>query len=451
MPPKQTDMPLGFADAHGRGGARSDRAATSSPSARLERSILARLLRLLGSPAVRVRLWDGAEIRVSAAEPVGTITIGSRASLYRLLAMQDVAFGDEYSAGSLRIDGNLVEVLSELYTSRPMGLSDSVLFAGTYRLMTRRPRLNTLSGSKANIHHHYDLGNEFYRLWLDREMQYTCAYYPQPDLTIEQAQQAKLDHVCRKLRIKPGDRVVEAGCGWGSLARHMAVHYGARVRAYNISHEQVRFASERAAREGLSDRVEYIEDDYRNIDGDYDAFVSVGMLEHVGRQNYGALGGVVDRCLRSNGRALIHSIGRNQPRPMSAWIEKRIFPGAYPPTLREMMEITEPYDFSVLDVENLRLHYARTLEQWLERYERSAEQVRAMFDDSFVRAWRLYLAGSVAAFLAGSLQLFQVVFARGRDNSVPWTRTHLYRDALPAERPRADVDDACRGTENGPG
>jgi cyclopropane-fatty-acyl-phospholipid synthase len=257
-------------------------------------------------------------------------------------------------------------------------------------------------------------------------MQYTCAYYARPDLTLEQAQLAKLDHVCRKIRLQPGERVVEAGCGWGGLALHIAQKYGASVRAFNLSREQVAYARERAQALGLSGRVEFVQDDYRNTTGKYDAFVSVGMLEHVGVDQYHELGRVIDRSLVPSGRGLIHSIGRNAPRPLDVWIERRIFPGANPPALSEMMQIFEPRKLSVLDVENLRLHYARTLEHWLERFERSSEQVAAMFDGRFVRMWRMYLAGSVAAFLVGSLQLFQVVFSREKNNDVSMTREHLY-------------------------
>jgi cyclopropane-fatty-acyl-phospholipid synthase len=174
--------------------------------------------------------------------------------------------------------------------------------------------------------------------------------------------------------------------------------------------------------------VEYIEDDYRNITGEFDAFVSVGMLEHVGPAHYRVMGQVIDRCLKPQGRGLIHSIGRNRPQQMNAWIERRIFPGAHPPTLREMMEIFEPSGFSVLDIENLRLHYSRTLIAWLDRYEANVDLVREMYDESFVRAWRLYLLGSIAAFNVGALQLFQVVFTRANNNDLPWSRMHVYRD-----------------------
>jgi len=264
-------------------------------------------------------------------------------------------------------------------------------------------------------------------------MQYTCAYFPDPQMTLEQAQVSKMEHICRKLRLKPGDTVIEAGCGWGGFARYLAKHHGVTVRAYNISHEQITYARERAREEGLSDHIQYIEDDFRNISGECDAFVSVGMLEHVGLDNYRALGDVIDRCLRPNGRGLIHSIGRNRHLPLSEWIAKRIFPGAYPPTLWEMKDIFEPHAFSIQDVENLRLHYAKTLEHWLSRYEAHVDQVRVMFDENFVRAWRLYLAGSAATFRAGGLQLFQVLFTHRLNNDLPWSRAYLSEDIKPGD------------------
>jgi cyclopropane-fatty-acyl-phospholipid synthase len=219
--------------------------------------------------------------------------------------------------------------------------------------------------------------------------------------------------------------VVEAGSGWGGLARFMARNYGARVRSYNISTEQVVYARDRAEQQGLGNAVEYVEEDYRNISGSYDVFVSVGMLEHVGAANYQNLGEVIDRCLKDTGRGLIHSIGRNIPRPMNEWVESYIFPGAYPPTLKEMMDIFEPFEYQVMDVENLRSHYARTLKHWLERYEMNVDKVREMFDENFVAAWRLYLSGSISAFQQGQLQLFQVLFQRQGANTLPITRDRM--------------------------
>ncbi|MDP6391507.1 MAG: cyclopropane-fatty-acyl-phospholipid synthase family protein [Arenicellales bacterium] len=384
-----------------------------------------KLTQFLGKPKITISLWDGYCVRPDQGESLGTVHIRNRHALNQLLLKGDVGFGDQFSVGGIDVEGKLADVLLELYVAR--NRSESSLKSIGEFLHKRGPQRNTLEGSRDHIHHHYDIGNDFYRLWLDQEMQYTCAYFPERGMTLEAAQQAKLDHVCRKLQLKAGDRVAEAGCGWGSLARHMAINYGAQVTAWNISHEQIEFAKERARVEGFDKQVRYVEDDYRTISGEYDVFVSVGMLEHVGRQNYLELGRVVDRCLAPAGRALIHTIGRNQPKLMNAWIEKRIFPGAYPPTLSEMMDILEPYCFSVLDVENLRLHYARTLEHWQARYDEARDEVIEMFDQDFSRAWRLYLAGSVAAFLAGSLQLFQVLFVREQNNLIPWSRLHQYR------------------------
>jgi cyclopropane-fatty-acyl-phospholipid synthase len=260
-------------------------------------------------------------------------------------------------------------------------------------------------------------------------MVYTCAYFAHADATLEAAQLAKLDHVCRKLRLRAGDRVVDAGCGWGAFALYAASCYGARVRAFSISREQIAYARDRARALGVEHNVEFIEDDYRNISGQFDAFVSIGMLEHVGRNHYGDLATVIDRGLSDAGRGLIHSIGQNEPVPLNPWIEKRIFPGAYPPTVREMVEIFEPLRCSILDVENLRPHYALTIEHWLARFEAHRDRIADMYDEPFVRAWRLYLSGSMAAFRAGTLQLFQILFNRAGANNAAWTRDHLYRNA----------------------
>ena len=213
----------------------------------------------------------------------------------------------------------------------------------------------------------------------------------------------------------------------------MAKNYGVRVKAFNISREQILVARELATREGLNSQVEFIEDDYRNISGQFDVFASVGMLEHVGAEHYRELGRVIHRAIGTSGRGLLHFIGRNRPGTFSPWIRKRIFPGAYTPALREMLDLLEPWNFSVLDVENLRLHYEKTLQHWLTRFETSTDQITKMFGPEFVRAWRLYLAGSIAAFRAGTLQLFQVTFAGPECRQIPWTRAYLYAEELPAK------------------
>jgi cyclopropane-fatty-acyl-phospholipid synthase len=399
-----------------------DPSRAGSPSA-LDRWMLSLLQRGFGTAPVGFVLWDGTQSSPPGGSTIGRLLVKDRRTMVSLLLDPELNFGEAYTSGRLEVLGDLPHLLEETYRAwEREGRSRR----RAPRFSPRRP--NTLRRARENIHHHYDIGNEFYRLWLDEQLLYTCAYFPVPDATLERAQVAKMDHVCRKLRLRPGDKVVEAGCGWGALALHMARQYGAQVTAFNISTEQIRYGRERARAEGLADRVQFVEDDYRNIQGRFDVFVSVGMLEHVGKEKYAALREVIARCLRQDGgRGLLHFIGRDRVRPLNAWIRRRIFPGAYPPTLREALEeILEPGGLSVLDVENLRLHYARTLEHWLGRFEGAVEQVRAMFGEPFVRAWRLYLAGSEAAFATGWMQLFQVLFAHTGDNDVAWTRDYMY-------------------------
>jgi cyclopropane-fatty-acyl-phospholipid synthase len=404
-----------------------DRAADHPERRSLEARLLRRLLSSLGDPPIEFHLaWSGERVAPTAVTATERVRIADRATLRGLLRDAQIRFGDAYSRGRIEIEGDVVRFMETVFR----GLNRS---SARETIATRvagwlhRPRRNSLAGSRDNIHRHYDLGNDFYSLWLGETMAYTCAYYPNAEATLDQAQVAKMEHVCRKLRIAAGDRVVEAGCGWGSLALHIAGRHGAKVRAFNISKEQLEFARHRARALGLTHRVEFIEDDYRNIQDSADVFVSVGMLEHVGLDHYPELGRVICRSLSSEGRGLIHSIGRNRPGLLHPWIERRIFPGAYPPSLGEMMQIFEPWGLSVLDVENLRLHYARTCRHWLERYETVSGKVREMFsDESFVRTWRLYLSGSIAAFNTGSLQLFQVLFTRQENNAIPLTREYMY-------------------------
>ena len=422
---RQDTHPLGLPGAFTRESSTSSTSPKGTGNANaVDRWIVRQIALRTGEPDVAFALWNGEDAYRPRGECHGRIVFRDRGALYSAVFNPELGFGDAFSAGRIEVEGDLVDVLARCYRSADRAGAT----AGKRSLLGRLPKAspNTTTGSRRHIQHHYDLGNDFYRLWLDKEMVYTCAYYETPDATLEQAQVAKLDHVCRKLMLKPGQRVIEAGCGWGSLALHMARRYGVEVRAFNISQEQVAYARERAAREGMGGAVEFVLDDYRNIEGTCDAFVSVGMLEHVGVQNYRALGAVIARTLKSSGLALVHSVGRNRPTPVNAWLEQRIFPGSYPPSLREMMAIFEPFNFSVIDVENLRLHYARTLREWLTRFDNAVDTVRSTYDEEFVRAWRLYLAGCSAAFFSNSIQLFQVVCAPSANNDVPWTRTHVY-------------------------
>ncbi len=391
----------------------------------LERRLAHRLLRWLGDPPLCLVLWNGEEITESATTPVARVVFRDRVTFWKVLFNPHLCFGDAYSDGRLEVEGDLVSMLESVNRS----LADVSISGNRIQAYLRamyRARPNTLTGARQNIHHHYDIGNDFYRLWLDDAMVYSGAYFSTPDLMLEDAQRAKLDYVCRKLWLRPGESVVEVGGGWGALALLMARDYGVTVKSFNISKPQTEYARRQAKAEGLGSRVEFIEDDYRNITGRFDALVSLGMLEHVGSRHYREFGRMMHRCLSPMGRGLIQSIGQDQPAKINPWIEHRIFPGTYPPSLREMIELFEPCGFSILDVENLRLHYAKTIRHWLQRFEASAASVARMYDERFVRMWRLYLSGSCAAFSSGALQLFQVTFARPGVNEIPWSRASLY-------------------------
>jgi cyclopropane-fatty-acyl-phospholipid synthase len=391
------------------------------------RTVALELMKHVGNPNIAIRLWNGDEFPVTDERPVACMEIRARRALFDMLRSPSVGFGECFSKGLIEIDGDLLAFANEATAAFTRRSVDSY-YGPMLRSKLQALRRNSLSRSQHNVHHHYDLGNDFYELWLDERMVYTCAYYATPDATLDEAQVAKLDHVCRKLRLEPGQKVIEAGCGWGALAMHMAEHYGVEVVAWNNSKEQVAYARERAVEKGLAGRVTFVEDDYRNIDRSCDAFVSVGMLEHVGPASFRTLGEVVRRSLKPGGLGLIHSIGRSFRNRTDPWIVKHIFPGGHVPSLAEMMTVFEPYRFSVIDVENLRPHYARTCAAWLRNFERVADEVARKYDEEFVRKWRLYLAGSSAGFESGTLQLYQVVFAPYGNNDVPWTREYQYRD-----------------------
>lgn len=399
----------------------------------LDKWLLQQIFRAIGPAPLRFVIKDGAVMSPPGVLPVATVLIHDWPTLARLIVDPEVAFGEAFADGRIEVQGDLAAALTGVYNSWGNGRAGRGRYQRLASRWLERLQDNTQHGSLENIHSHYDLGNDFYKLWLDSDLVYTCAYFPSPTATLEEAQRAKLDYVCRKLRLQPGETVVEAGCGWGALALHMAERYGVTVKAYNISHEQISFARRRAAERGLTSRVEFIEDDYRTISAPADVFVSVGMLEHVGARHFAEFGDVIHRAIGDRGRGLLHFIGRSYQGDFSRWIRKRIFPGAYAPTLGEAMNILQPYHYAVTDVENLRPHYAKTVEHWLERFDRASEQIDTMYDPWFTRAWRLYLAGSIAAFQAGTLQLFQICFAGSKCPQgpplFPWTRDDLYKGA----------------------
>lgn len=385
------------------------------------------MLNAVGNPPVRIILWNGKEASPVCENPAAIVTFSDRAALLKIIMDHELYWGELYSSNRVRVEGDMTRLIEVVNNAVKSNVKPGYL-RKAIQWLAYRQIISSKAQARKNIHHHYDIGNEFYALWLDRdEMQYSCAYFPHEDMTLEQAQVAKLHHICRKLQLKPGDTVVEAGCGWGGLSHFMVKHYGVKVTAYNISEQQINFARQRAQQDNLSNSLHYIMDDYRNINGQFDVFVSVGMLEHVAQQDYQELGNIIQRCLKPDGRGLVHSIGRIEAKPMNPWIERNIFPGAYPPALSEMLQIFEPNRLAILDVENLRLHYAKTIQHWAQRFEQNKAQITDMMDTEFVNAWSVYLYGSIAAFNIGNLQLFQIVFNHQQNNTIPRSRHYQYQ------------------------
>lgn len=363
-----------------------------------------------GSPPVRVGLRDAAVLR-------------------SLLMNPELNAGEAYMNGSLTIENDdLRGFLSVMMRNMEGGNRTSLQAAlGMLRILTRRLRqANPLGAARRNVAHHYDLSGKLYDLFLDGDKQYSCAYFRSPDDTLEQAQAQKKAHIAGKLLLEPGMRILDIGCGWGGMALTLAQDYGANVLGVTLSEEQHKIATERAAAAGLSDKVEFRLQDYRNVKESFDRIVSVGMFEHVGVPHYGEYFAHVRERLNEDGVALIHTIGRpGPPGYTNPWILKYIFPGGYCPAMSEVMAQVEKQGLYIADVEVWRLHYAETLKHWYARFQENEDKVRELYDDRFCRMWRFYLAGSEMTFRHNRQCVFQFQMAR-RQEAVPLTRDYLY-------------------------
>lgn len=280
----------------------------------------------------------------------------------------------------------------------------------------RRQQANPVGKAQKNVAHHYDLGNDFYRLFLDKNMLYSCAYFMHDNESLEQAQRNKLRLLAAKLNLQPGQKILDIGCGWGDLALYIAKMADVQVLGVTLSREQQALASRRAEEEGLFDRVRFELKDYRNVDEKFDRIVSVGMFEHVGVHHYDEFFKKLNALMPDDGLALIHSIGHMSPPGMaSPWLRKYIFPGAYSPALSEVFSAVEQNSLWVTDLEFLRLHYAYTLARWEKRFQENRAKVEDMFDKRFARMWEFYLISAEMMFRTGSQLVFHMQLSRNRD------------------------------------
>jgi cyclopropane-fatty-acyl-phospholipid synthase len=362
---------------------------------------------------------QGADVRLTLTDP---------ALPRRLVLSTEMALGEGYMDGTVRIadddlDGFFTLITRNATRSRTWWRRWSMRLRKWKRWIDQN---NPAHRARENVAHHYDLSGELYDLFLDADRQYSCAYFADPGMTLEQAQAAKKHHIAAKLCLQPGMEVFEIGCGWGGMALTLAQDYGVRVLGVTLSTEQHKVATERAARAGLSDRVRFELKDYRAIRGQFDRIVSIGMFEHVGVPHYDEYFDTVRDRLKPDGIALIHTIGRTAPPgATSPWITKYIFPGGYCPSMSEMAAAVERANLYTTDLEVLRLHYAETLRHWHDRFVANEERARALYDDRFCRMWRYYLKASEHTFRHNRQAVFQMQIAH-RPDAVPLTRDYLY-------------------------
>lgn len=360
------------------------------------------------------------------AAPKVTIKITDNSFFSKFLLQPSMTLGEFYMQKKLLIENGSIYELLELLDMNRHNLSTK--FSRNLRTallpITRRiQQYNTIRNSRKNVEHHYDLSSEFYRLWLDSDMQYSCAYFKPGNEDLEQAQLDKKEHIAKKLLLKPGQKILDIGCGWGGMALYLAKNFDVEVTGLTLSLEQLRIARERAKIAGLQDKVHFILRDYREEKNHYDRIVSVGMFEHVGVNHYPEFFAAINRLLKDDGVMLLHSIGRaDGPGTTDAWIRKYIFPGGYVPALSEVMKIIEQNSLWTTDIEVLRLHYAKTLNHWRHRFLAKLNQVQ--YDEEFRRMWEFYLAASELEFIYDRTMVMQIQLAKKVD-AVPVTREYM--------------------------
>ena len=369
-----------------------------------------------------VSFWDGS-VRTFGQGSDFTIHFQNKESLRRLLLDLPLGFGEGYMNGDITVQGDLRQVINS-------GLKAEQLQNTTFKSLFNSIRLqisqkNNMKADKYHIAHHYDLGNEFYKLWLDPQMAYSCAYFENDRDTLEQAQLQKFALCCRKLQLQPNEHLLDIGCGWGSLLIYAAKNFGVQGVGITLSQEQLDYGKEQIQKEGVEDKISLLCLDYRNLpqlQQKFHKIVSIGMFEHVGKANMGLFLENTRTVLRENGLLLLHTIGKTMEEPTNNWIRKFIFPGGYIPDLGRILKNATQLGFSFIDCENLRVHYAKTLDKWSRRFAENEQHILTMFDERFIRMWQFYLTGCAAEFTLGNIHLFQLLFSSGIRNDLPLTR-----------------------------
>jgi cyclopropane-fatty-acyl-phospholipid synthase len=376
--------------------------------------------------SLRLEGPNGSVWTLGRGAPHARIRLHRKRTLWRMLLNPGLQFGETYIEGGWEPLGCTLEQVLEA----AVAMTESDAYSSRWRFLAlaaeRLTELNDAWIAARRIRHHYDVDADLYAAFLDRDLHYSCAYFADPAMDLEAAQQAKCALIAAKLDLRPNARVLDIGCGWGSLALHLAEKHGARVTGITLSPGQLEVARRRAAERGLSDRAEFRLQDYRDTDGRFDAVVSVGMFEHVGRPQYPRFFRAVRERLAHGGTALLHTIGRyGPPQPTNAWIRRHIFPGGYIPAASEVIDALQPTRLLLTDFEVWRLHYALTLAEWNRRFQARRAEFARQLGERFCRIWEFYLQGSEASFRQGGLVVFQLQMSRALGR-LPTTRNYLY-------------------------
>jgi cyclopropane-fatty-acyl-phospholipid synthase len=406
-------------------------------------SVLARFIRI-GRLGV-IDATGGLHVFEGSAGPSATVRLHDKALHWKLLLKPRLFVGEAYMAGTLTIEeGSLYDFIDIMVANDAAQPNALPLWLGQAagRLVRRLHQYNPVPRARRNVAHHYDLSDQLYELFLDRDRQYSCAYFGSPADDLDTAQENKKRHIAAKLLLRPGVTVLDIGSGWGGLALYLAAECGAEVTGLTLSEEQHKVATRRAAAAGLADRVRFYLRDYREETGRYDRIVSVGMFEHVGVNQYPTYFRRLSELLTPDGVALLHSIGRmGGPGTTNPWMRKYIFPGGYSPALSEVVPEVERARLWITDIEVLRLHYAETLRAWRRRFEHNRERIGELYDERFCRMWEMYLVGAEIAFRRDGHLVFQMQLAKAvdtvpltRDYMVEWEATHSAASENPAGR-----------------
>lgn len=375
-----------------------------------------------------VVFWDGEQEDYGNEAPAFKIIFHKEPPLQLHSDDAVVIFGEAYMDGLIDFEGSMDDIL------RVVALNTQPQKQKNYSVMTKNDNQpSDTQIQRENIQHHYDLGNDFFSLWLDKTMSYSCAYFKTAKDSLYQAQLQKVDHILNKLNLKSGEKLLDIGSGWGSLIIRAAQQYHVQTTGITLSTEQYEKTKQRIKELGLEDQVKVELMNYQDLNAtqwQFDKIVSVGMFEHVGKGNLTKYMNKIHELLVPGGTSLLHTITGMFEEITNAWMGKYIFPGGYVPSLRETIWLLPEYDFHLLHTESLRLHYALTLDHWLENFEEHIDEVKSKYGERFVRMWSLYLRGCAAAFRVSGLDIDQLVFTKGLNNNLPLTYDYIYKDKL---------------------